>query len=217
MTSAAVSQVSLKGLFEPQTLRNGSPVNHDTGFFNNGVRPNEDLGLGDPSFVPGLSLAPPGSAVFGYFKTPGLRNVEFTGPFFHNGGQGTLTDVVEFYDRGGDFENTQVDGNIRSLEFTDEEDDALLAFLLALSDDRVRYERAPFDHPELCVPNGSPGTNAHIAQYGPNGYGRDGLLEIPAVGAAGDKFPLQTFEELVNGTVQRRAHTMHQGCTIDVK
>jgi cytochrome c peroxidase len=217
LTSAAVSQVSLKGLFGPQTLRTGSPINHDTGSFNNGVRPNEDLGLGDPSFVPGLSLAPPGSAVLGYFKTPGLRNVEFTGPFFHNGGQGTLTDVVEFYDRGGDFENTQVDGNIRSLELTDEEDDALLAFLLALSDDRVRYERAPFDHPELCVPNGSPGTNAHIAQYGPNGYGRDALLEIPAVGAAGDKFPLQTFEELVNGTVQRRTHTMHQGCTIDVK
>jgi hypothetical protein len=28
---------------------------------------------------------------------------------------------------------------------------ALVAFLKALSDDRVRYERAPFDHPELCV------------------------------------------------------------------
>jgi hypothetical protein len=27
---------------------------------------------------------------------------------------------------------------------------ALVAFLKPLSDDRVRYERAPFDHPELC-------------------------------------------------------------------
>ena len=39
----------------------------------------------------------------GRFKTPGLRNVEFTGPYFHNGGQATLGQVMEFYNRGGDF------------------------------------------------------------------------------------------------------------------
>jgi cytochrome c peroxidase len=217
LTSAAVSQVSLKGLFESQALRSMSTVGHDTGFFNTGVRPNEDPGLGDPAFSPPLSLAPPGSAVIGYFKTPGLRNVEFTGPYFHNGGQATLDNVVEFYDRGGDFENTQIDANIKTLNLTNDEDDALTAFLLALSDERVRYERAPFDHPEICVPDGSPGTNTHIAQYGPNGYGRDHLLEIPAVGAAGDKFPLQTFEELLNGIDQQRSHTMKQGCTIVLK
>jgi cytochrome c peroxidase len=218
LTSAAVSQVSLKGVFESQTFRSGSTVNHDTGFFNTGVRrPNEDPGLGDPSFVPPLSLAPPGSAVLGYFKTPGLRNVEFTGPFFHNGGQATLADIVEFYDRGGDFENSQIDANIKTLELTDDEDKALQAFLLALSDERVRYERAPFDHPELCVPNGSPGNTVHVAQYGPNGYGRDAMLEIPAVGAAGDKFPLQTFEELLKGIDGQRTHTMKQGCSIEFK
>lgn len=214
LTSAAVSQISAKGLFESQPLRNGSSITHDTGFFNTGVRPNEDPGLGDPSFSPPLSLAPPGGAVAGYFKTPGLRNVEFTGPYFHNGGQATLAEVVEFYDRGGDFENTQIDANIKTLNLTADEDDALRAFLLALSDERVRFERAPFDHPELCVPDGSPGTNTHIAQYGPNGYGRDHLLEIPAVGAAGDKFPLQTFEELLKGVDRQRNHTMKQGCTI---
>ena len=36
-------------------------------------------------------------------KFPTLRNVELTGPFFHNGGQATLEQVVEFYNRGGDF------------------------------------------------------------------------------------------------------------------
>ena len=215
LTSAAVSQVSLKGLIETEKLRNRRVVLHDTGFFNTGVRPpNEDSGIGDPSFVPPLSLTPAAGAALGYFKTPGLRNVEFTGPFFHNGGQATLTDVVEFYDRGGDFENTQIDANIRGLELTVEEDDALVAFLLALSDERVRYERAPFDHPQLCVPNGSPGDNSQIAQYSPNGNGRDTLLEIPAVGAAGNKFPLQTFEELLNGIDQARSHTMKQNCAI---
>ena len=217
VTSAAVSQVTLKGLIESQTLRNGGAVQHDTGFFNTGVRPNEDLGIGDPSFAPPLSFTAAGGAVRGYFKTPGLRNVEFTGPFFHNGGLATLADIVEFYDRGGDFENSQIDANIASLGFTEEEDNALEEFLLALSDDRVRYERAPFDHPQLCVPNGSPGNQTHIAQYSPNGNGRDALLEIPAVGAAGGKFPLQTFEELLNGINQARSHTMTQSCTIELK
>jgi hypothetical protein len=41
-------------------------------------------------------------AVDGSFKVPTLRNVELTGPFFHNGGQSTLEQVVDFYDRGGD-------------------------------------------------------------------------------------------------------------------
>ncbi len=33
---------------------------------------------------------------------PTLRNVGLTPPYFHNGGQGTLAQVVQFYSRGGD-------------------------------------------------------------------------------------------------------------------
>src|SRR2546422_8026734 len=39
----------------------------------------------------------------GAFKAPGLRNVELTGPYMHNGGMATLEQVVDFYSRGGDF------------------------------------------------------------------------------------------------------------------
>src|SRR2546427_10334760 len=39
----------------------------------------------------------------GAFKTPGLRNVELTAPYFHNGGMVTLEQVVEVYNRGGGF------------------------------------------------------------------------------------------------------------------
>ena len=46
---------------------------------------------------------PPQLGVDGAFKIPGLRNVELTGPFFHNGGQATLQQVIEFYARIGDF------------------------------------------------------------------------------------------------------------------
>ena len=34
---------------------------------------------------------------------------------------------------------------------------ALVAFLKSLTDDRVRYEKAPFDHPSLKVPHGAQG------------------------------------------------------------
>lgn len=39
--------------------------------------------------------------VDGGFKTPPLRNVALTPPYFHNGAYSTLRQVVEFYDRGG--------------------------------------------------------------------------------------------------------------------
>jgi cytochrome c peroxidase len=35
--------------------------------------------------------------------TPGLLSVEFTRPYFYNGGQATLEQVVGFYWRGSDF------------------------------------------------------------------------------------------------------------------
>jgi hypothetical protein len=45
----------------------------------------------------------------GVFKSPGLRNAEFTGPYFHTGGAASLTQVVDFYVRQGDFPNADVD------------------------------------------------------------------------------------------------------------
>jgi cytochrome c peroxidase len=116
----------------------GDPL---TGFFNVGVRPNvEDEG----DILQGN----------GNFKTPALRNVELNGPYFHNGDKGTLRQLVDFYDRGGDFPDEFTDGQIRSLGLTEAEKHALVAFLVSLTDDRVRFERAPFDHPALSVPNG---------------------------------------------------------------
>jgi len=46
--------------------------------------------------------------VDGAFKTPSLRNVGLTAPYFHNGGYATLRSVVQFYARGG---NRRGDGS----------------------------------------------------------------------------------------------------------
>lgn len=121
--------------------------------------------------------------VAGAFKTPSLRNVELNGPYFHNGGKATLWQLMEFYDDGGNFDNPALAPLIRPLGMSPDQIRDVIAFLLALTDERVRWQRAPFDHPQLFVPNGdsTPGT--------------DNLIEVPPSGAAGGQ-PLQRFLNL---------------------
>ena len=88
------------------------------------------------------------------FKVPTIRNVELTGPYFHTGGYLTLRQVVDFYDRGGNFPGSNTDSQIRPLGLTSTEKDALVAFMLALTDERTRCEKAPFDHPSIDIPAG---------------------------------------------------------------
>ena len=122
--------------------------------------------------------------VAGTFKVPGLRNVELSGPYFHNGGKSTLGQVVDFYDRGGDFSNATKAPAIVPLQLDGDKIKSLTAFLLALTDDRVRMQQAPFDHPQLFVPNGD------------SAAGIDNTVEVPAVGASGAPTPLQRFLNL---------------------
>jgi hypothetical protein len=126
-------------------------------------------------------------AVDGTFKTPGLRNVELTGPYFHNGGQSTLMQTIDFYTRGGDFHERNFNNLDADMEVIDGMNEAaknhLVNFLLALTDERVRWEQAPFDHPELVVPNGSPGDSSAV-QCG-TASTCDELIRIPAIGATG--------------------------------
>jgi cytochrome c peroxidase len=140
-----------------------SQVSNDPlkGFFNTAVRPLAEDG-GD--------ILQPGQ---GKFKTPQLRNIELNGPYFHDGSASTLMQVVDFYNRGGDFPSDFTDNDVRALGLSDAEKAALVDFMVALTDERVRWERAPFDHPSLELPNGP---------------------YMPAVGATGrSSAPLRTF------------------------
>lgn len=119
-------------------------------------------GLAKYSFtnsIAALASVPP--VAQGSFKTSGLRNVSLTGPYFHNGSKLTLREVVDFYNRGGDFSDVNqnfLDLNIEPLGLKEEEKQNLVAFLLTLTDERVKYRQAPFDGPELVIPHatGSP-------------------------------------------------------------
>ena len=53
--------------------------------------------------------------LLGAFKTPTLRHLLGTAPYMHNGSEGTLEAVVEFYDRGGNA-NEYLDVKMRDYE-----------------------------------------------------------------------------------------------------
>ena len=188
-----------------------SIANYDNGFYNIGVRKTlEDLGVGasHPVFGPlsytGQKLAgkgveqaitiSPGDRVAndGAFKTPTLRNIELTGPYFHNGGTRTLTEAVQFYVRGADFyENPELDPDVHGipeLQGNPAAVEDLVAFLRGLTDERVRFQRAPFDHPELIIPNGSSGVLGGVVV--------DNIITLPAVGAGGG-VAIQPFEQIL--------------------
>jgi len=212
-TNASIHRKLVTGRMTNMVVGDGRNAVYDEGFYNIGVtRTEDDLGVGgldpfgNPLSFSGLArksatlfslyeqdfanvLVSPWTriAVNGAFKTPGLRNVELTAPYFHNGGVATLTQVVEFYNRGGNFAANNIadlDADIKSLGLTVDEKAALVAFLRALTDERVRKHAAPFDHPQLTVTNGHVGDTATVAT---DGYGRalDSLLVLPAVGRAG--------------------------------
>jgi cytochrome c peroxidase len=80
-----------------------------------------------------LTLAPQD---LGAFKTPGLRDVELTGPYMHDGSIHTLLDVVRFYNQGG-VKNARLDEKIKPLNLSEEEMSKLVEFLRALTSDDV--------------------------------------------------------------------------------
>ncbi|MEO5574052.1 MAG: cytochrome c peroxidase [Gammaproteobacteria bacterium] len=158
----------------------GSSESPNVGFINIGVRPDAEDG--------GNILEPQQAK----FKTTGLRNVELTGPYFHNGGYATLRQVMDFYVRGGDFSGPNKSPNMLSLRLDVEQENAVIAFLLALTDERVRWQKAPFDHPQLFIPDGQQGDQLSVIDDG-SGKARDNILILPAIGANGAVQPLQPF------------------------
>ncbi|MCY7347902.1 MAG: hypothetical protein LH614_17020, partial [Pyrinomonadaceae bacterium] len=120
----------------------GGPLLSDQNFHNVGVRPQaEDFGR---------AIVTGNVNDRGRFKTPSLRNVELRAPYMHNGQFATLEEVVEFYNRGGDFNAPNKDPRVRPLNLTGEQKADLVAFLKRpLTDPRVAGELPPFDRPHL--------------------------------------------------------------------
>lgn len=217
LTDASVRRVNL-ATNGPVRNRDGNII--DKGFNNIGLRPtSDDLGVGASDAFGPLSHSkrlfpdgPPASfdnaavtkgfGLEGAFKVPSLRNVALTAPYFHNGDTHSLHEAVLFYSRGGNVAPiTQRDGTpiepLGIANMTADEVDAVVAWLESLTDERVRIASAPFDHPQLFVPNGHEGNHYRVDRAG-QGFAKDDMVEIPMTGAAGGP-PLPGFLEGVFG------------------
>src|SRR5437016_885188 len=138
-------QVRGQGVFNQSRCNvcHAGPLFSDNAFHNIGVRPQtEDTGrfqvTGNANNI-------------GEFRTPSLRNVGLRTNFFHDGKLATLDEVVDFYNRGGDFNAPNIDHNLlRPLGLSPQQKSDLLAFLRgALTDPRVAAGTSPFDRPTL--------------------------------------------------------------------
>ena len=67
------------------------------------------------------------------FKTPDIRNVLVTGPYFHDGSQETLWDVIDHYNKGAGLQNPYLDEDIQPLALTETDIDDLVAFMASLT------------------------------------------------------------------------------------
>jgi len=73
----------------------------------------------------------------GAFKTPSLRDVELTAPYFHDGSAKTLEEVVEFYLKGGK-DNRYRDWQLEPIRLSDQERAELVEFLKSLTSDSIK-------------------------------------------------------------------------------
>jgi cytochrome c peroxidase len=67
------------------------------------------------------------------FKTPDLRNVLLTGPYFHDGSQETLWDVMDHYNKGDGLQDPYLDEDIQPLALTEGDIDDVVGFLVSLT------------------------------------------------------------------------------------
>ena len=98
----------------------------DEDFHNTGVGTVE----GRPE--PGRMAHTDDPADLGAFKTPTLRALLDTAPYFHDGSASTLFEVIEFYNEGGE-PNSNLDPLMQPLDLSMREVELLESFLRALS------------------------------------------------------------------------------------
>jgi cytochrome c peroxidase len=72
------------------------------------------------------------------FKTPDLRNVIVTAPYFHDGSFATLWDVLDHYNKGDGIQDPWLDPDMQPLALQENDIDDVVAFLASLTSPSYR-------------------------------------------------------------------------------
>src|SRR5262245_53495730 len=123
------------------------PVFSDTLFHNVGIgtdKEKPDLGrgkiLGDAAAKNNQPAPPEADTLTSAFKTPTLRGLVLTFPYFHDGRAAKLEEAVDTMLKGG-LPNPHLDEKLKAHTLTPKQRADLLAFLKSLTPDQKRYPR----------------------------------------------------------------------------
>lgn len=108
----------------------------------------QNIGLYEYYMDPGLNRATVLKTDSGKFKTPTLRNIEYTGPYMHDGSVKSLEEIVELYNDGGKNHPNKSEW-IKPLGLNEEEKHSLISFLKCLTDEDLKKKQGIFKTPEL--------------------------------------------------------------------
>jgi cytochrome c peroxidase len=129
------------------TLCHLPPLFSDTLFHNVGIgfdKPTPDLGRGKNLLDTAAKNNQPAPAdaekLTGAFKTPTLRGVALSRPYFHDGSAKTLEEAVDVLLNGG-VKNPHLDEKLQKWPVTAAQRTQLLGFLRALSPKNTKFER----------------------------------------------------------------------------
>lgn len=107
------------------------PLFTDLSFQNNGIHTESELnGMSSEKGRELVTLNPNDRFKF---KVPTLRNIAITAPYMHDGRFKSLEEVINHYNKGGNF-GFNVNPNVRKLNLTKQDISDLIAFLHTLTD-----------------------------------------------------------------------------------
>lgn len=99
----------------------------DNGFHNIGLAQ-----FGDKNADLGRYTQRPLGLMKGAFKTPTLRDISTTAPYFHDGSATSLTEAVSHYEKGG-VATSNLSPNMKTAKLSEQEQQAIVAFMNALT------------------------------------------------------------------------------------
>lgn len=131
-------KMDVQGNFDYQ----GNPAGNNNGI-SHVVADFANIGLDESYSDQGLSLVTRRTEDAGRFRVPSLSNVARTAPYMHDGRLATLRDVIDHYGSGLD-PHRNLDSRLKNsnntplrLTITDDQKDALVAFLNAFTDEDI--------------------------------------------------------------------------------
>lgn len=130
-SAMSAEQVNGFKLFVDESKGNCVACHHPPNFTDNGFH-NIGLSQDQDTSDPGRYALKPLRLMKGAFKTPTLREISLTAPYFHDGSSKSLEDVMAHYIDGGKQSNS-LSPNMKPLDLSDDESADLVRFMEALT------------------------------------------------------------------------------------